>query len=126
MFVTLYYTSRSHTAVSRAKPKSGPKGAKTTARMSGPGSKKTNNKADSDSESDSADSDEEEAFPAEGPFQCEICQEVNDQKVDFVRHIKVRHSDEVDDSVVESLERDLRIRRKKEKKVRATLKNWRK
>ena len=42
-----------------------------------------------------------------------------------MRHIKNKHSDDVDDSVVESLERDLRIR-KKEKKVLGTLKKWRK
>ena len=79
-----------------------------------------------DSASDSIDSDEEEAFPPEGPFQCEICQNISEVKVDFVKHIKGKHSDDVDDSVVESLERDLRIRRKKERKVRATLKKWRK
>ena len=100
--------------------------------MSASGYKTTPNKraaasgGEDGSESDSVDSDEEEAFPPEGPFQCEICQDISEVKVDFVKHIKVRHSDEVDDSVVESLERDLRIRRKKERKVRATLKKWRK
>ena len=100
--------------------------------MSASGYKTTPNKraaassGDDDSESDSIDSDEEEAFPPEGPFQCEICQDISEVKVDFVKHIKGKHSDDVDDSVVESLERDLRIRRKKERKVRATLKKWRK
>ena len=58
--------------------------------------------------------------------QCEICRDISEIKVDFVRHIKNKHSNDVDDSVVESLERDLRIRRKKEKKVLGTLKKWRK
>ena len=48
----------------------------------------------------------------EGPFQCEICRNIMERKEDFVRHIKVRHGDVVDASVIERIERDLKVKTK--------------
>ena len=48
----------------------------------------------------------------EGPYQCEICRNIMEKKEDFVRHIKVRHGDVVDASVIERIERDLKVKTK--------------
>ena len=66
---------------SKAEPKTGQNGSR-SARMSASGYKKASRRKaasspEEDSASDSIDSDEEEAFPPEGPFQCEICQGLN-------------------------------------------------
>ena len=66
--------------------------------------------------------DSEEVFPAEGPFECEMCHEVNVTKQDFVDHIKKFHINVVDDEVLKSLESDLKKSRKKAAK-QATLQN---
>ena len=61
-----------------------------------------------------SDSDEsQEVFPAVGPFQCEMCQEISGTKQDFVNHIKANHRDFIDPEVLGSLESDLKIREKK-------------
>ena len=69
-----------------------------------------------------SDSDEsQEVFPAVGPFQCEMCQEISGTKQDFVSHIKANHRDFIDPEVLGSLESDLRIREKKILKKRQKL-----
>ena len=66
-----------------------------------------------------SDSEEgQEVFPAVGPFQCEMCQEISGTKQDFVNHIKANHSDFIDPQILLSLESDLRIREKKMMKKR--------
>ena len=56
------------------------------------------------------DSDSE----SEGSWQCEICQDISEMKADFLRHIENVRCDEVDETVVETLHWDVRIRYKKE------------
>ena len=62
---------------------------------------------------DDVDTDEEEIFNPVGPYQCEICQAISEMKEDFVYHIKKYHGHIVDKEVLESLDRDLLIRKKK-------------
>jgi len=57
---------------------------------------------------------DEEIFPSLGPYQCEICQSITDTKQEFVAHIKALHKDMVDEAVLNSLESDLKKRKKKE------------
>ena len=63
--------------------------------------------------SDLEDEEGEEVFPAVGPFECEICQVISNTKQDFVNHIKVKHRDSVDQTVLRTLETDLKKREKK-------------
>ena len=52
--------------------------------------------------------DDEEIFPSIGPYQCEICQNITNTKQEFVDHIKKFHRNVVDESVLVSLENDLK------------------
>ena len=57
--------------------------------------------------------DSEEVFPAEGPFECEMCHEVNVTKQDFVDHIKTNHRGFIDPQVLRYLESDLQKKKTK-------------
>lgn len=54
-----------------------------------------------------------EVFPSVGPYQCEICQNITNRKLDFVNHIKAKHRNMIDPGVLRTLESDLRKRNKK-------------
>ena len=69
---------------------------------------------------DEEDESEGEMFPSFGPYQCEICQAIIETKQEFVKHIKILHRGMVDKAVLQSLESDLK---KKKKKERRNLKN---
>ena len=59
---------------------------------------------------------EAEMFPSFGPYQCEICQAIIETKQEFVKHIKTLHRGMVDKAVLQSLELDLKKKKKKERK----------
>ena len=46
----------------------------------------------------------EEMFPAIGPYQCEICQNITETKIEFVVHLKTDHPGAVDENVLRALE----------------------
>merc|ERR1712098_876415 len=52
-------------------------------------------------------------FPAKGPYQCEICQNITKMKKHFVEHIKDNHMTMIDNKVLRNLEADLEKREKK-------------
>ena len=54
-----------------------------------------------------------EQFPAKGPYQCEICQNITKMKKLFVAHIKENHAAMIDNKVLKGLESDLQKRQKK-------------
>ena len=54
-----------------------------------------------------------EQFPAKGPYQCEICQDITKMKKMFVSHIKENHASMIDNKVLKGLESDLQKRQKK-------------
>ena len=54
-----------------------------------------------------------EQFPAKGPYQCEICQDITKMKKMFVAHIKDNHASMIDNKVLKGLESDLQKRQKK-------------
>jgi len=54
-----------------------------------------------------------EQFPAKGPYQCEICQDITKMKKNFVSHIKENHASMIDNKVLKGLESDLQKRKKK-------------
>ena len=54
-----------------------------------------------------------ETFPAKGPYQCEICQNITKMKKHFVAHIKDNHMSMIDSKVLKTLEADLVKRKKK-------------
>ena len=54
-----------------------------------------------------------ETFPAKGPYQCEICQNITQMKKHFVAHIKDNHMKMIDAKVLRTLEADLVKRQKK-------------
>ena len=54
-----------------------------------------------------------EQFPAKGPYQCEICQNITKMKKMFVAHIKENHASMIDNKVLRGLESDLQKRQKK-------------
>ncbi len=56
--------------------------------------------------------DGNETFPSIGPYQCEICQQITDTKLQFVNHIKANHLEVVDEEVLKSLENDLKKKKK--------------
>ena len=68
--------------------------------------------------------DSEEIFPAEGPFECEMCHEVTITKQDFVDHIKDNHRDFIDPQVLSDLESDLQKKRTKVVKKPETSKDF--
>merc|ERR1712226_1672726 len=57
--------------------------------------------------------DLQESYPAQGPYQCELCQSITDSKEEFVDHIKTKHLEDVDAEVLNTLNSDLRKARRK-------------
>lgn len=57
--------------------------------------------------------DLEESFPPQGPYQCELCQNITDSKEEFVYHIRTKHLEDVDDGVMNTLYSDLKKARRK-------------
>ena len=49
---------------------------------------------------DPIEEDVGEMFPAIGPYQCEICQNITLTKVEFVDHLKIEHAGVVDKNVL--------------------------
>lgn len=54
--------------------------------------------------------EEEETFPATGPYQCELCDVICETKEDFLNDIKTKHVNEIDADVLDALEKDIKIR----------------
>ena len=65
---------------------------------------------------DEEEESEAEMFPSFGPYQCEICQAIIETKQEFVKHIKTLHKGMVDKAVLQSLELDLKKKKKRERR----------
>merc|ERR1712080_97874 len=53
--------------------------------------------------------DEEETFPTTGPYQCELCDCISETKQDFLNDIREKHMTEIDQEVLDALEKDVMI-----------------
>lgn len=57
----------------------------------------------------------EETFAATGPYQCELCDAISETKEEFLNDIRTKHVSEIDQDVLDALEKDIKIRAAKRK-----------